>query len=171
MCKLTNSDNAVIGHLLESTLETSTADSTNPSYVMTLPTLQPNTSLTIPILIESPTDMEALTSYRLTAELAGRWKSNDWKALPISSISFTVLVHSPTPLAVKMYEVVVGEDNVTNKLNIMPNSSEENIWLNGGDSKTFSFFYDKSLNLLGPVRVNVKWVLLRTRPALHSSKI
>ena len=49
MCKLTNSDNAVIGHLLESTLETSTADSTNPSYVMTLPTLQPNTSLTIPI--------------------------------------------------------------------------------------------------------------------------
>ena len=80
-------------------------------------------------------------------------------------------MHSPTPLAVKMFEVVVGEDNVTNKLNIMPISSEENIWLDGGDSKTFSFFYDKSLNLLGPVRVNVKWVLLRRRPALHSSKI
>ena len=192
MCKLTNSDNAVIGHLLESTLETSTADSTNPSYVITLPTLQPNTSLTIPILIESPTDMGALTSYRLTAELAGRWKRNDWKSLPISrrcessimacqgftilsatskfgSVSFTVLVHSPTPLAVKMYEVIVDEDNVTDELNIMPISSEENIWLDGGDSETFSFFYDKSLNLSGPISVNVKFIEKKTGTAFEQN--
>ena len=146
--------------------------STEPGSV-TLPELKPGDVVTVPVSISSTLDR---STYTLTASLAGSWLRPGWDPVSLNRLSrasimacrgftavrafasgsggcvgatFTVQVHSPTALCVTGYKVEGGGGEEV-KIDAPELGDDDGEWLEGGDTQTFSFFYDRGECPPGP---------------------